>query len=80
MSQNATLRPDYYEKCSFTDMWVYKRRIDEDKVDTIVVTESISFTRANPMQIADFSFAAATTETHHTFVGRVEHYSGFFMN
>lgn len=80
--QNATLRPDYYEKCTFKDKWEYtfKRNEQGKIIDTLVVERPLSLTSGNPMQVADFMFTASTSDTHHTFVGRIEHFSGFFMN
>lgn len=77
MNQQEKVKPSVVESCLFEDMWLYKRRENE----VIVLEVDIPLLEiALPMQAVDFTFTGATSDTHHTFVGKVLHETGFYMN
>ncbi len=71
------IKPSTLEACAFHRACFYKRRGED-----VVVTEcnALMPSQFNPMENVDFRWSAATTDTHHTFTGRITHYTGFFMN
>ncbi len=77
MRENKII-PTILEECRFDHMWTYKEPIE----GIVVVLDNIIEMplQRNPMQAVDFHFTSATTDTHHTFGGRIVHETGLFMN
>lgn len=81
--QNASLKPDYYERCTFGEMWNYyfMRGKNREILDTFILGAHFNYEGVNPMQAFDIIFVGASS-SHRTFIEGVtiEHNTGFFMN